>query len=176
MPSALDKFIDRLRESGLIPPAELDALLAEIPTPQKADVEPLARELVKRKKVTVYQVQEIYAGRGSKLNLGNYRILEKLGQGGMGMVLKAEHRRMERIVALKVMSKAAVESPDAVKRFHREVKAAAKLNHPNIVTAFDADEAAGVQEAITRSADAVTLWMTEGLAPAMNLFNRQDAT
>ena len=143
MPSALDKFIDRLRESGLIPPAELDALLAEIPTPQKADVEPLARELVKRKKVTVYQVQEIYAGRGSKLNLGNYRILEKLGQGGMGMVLKAEHRRMERIVALKVMSKAAVESPDAVKRFHREVKAAAKLNHPNIVTAFDADEAAG---------------------------------
>ncbi len=46
----------------------------------------------------------------------------------------------------------------------------------HVLGGFDADEAAGVQEAITRSADAVTLWMTEGLAPAMNLFNRQDAT
>ncbi len=70
-------------------------------------------------------------------------ILDKLGQGGMGMVLKARHRRMGRVVALKVMSPAAVKSKDAVKRFHREVQTAAKLTHPNIVTAFDADEAKG---------------------------------
>ena len=61
----------------------------------------------------------------------------------MGMVLKARHKRMARVVALKVMSPAAVKSPDAVKRFHREVQTAAKLTHPNIVTAFDADEAKG---------------------------------
>ena len=49
----------------------------------------------------------------------------------MGVVLKAQHKRMKRMVALKVMSPTAVKSPDAVKRFHREVEAAAKLTHPN---------------------------------------------
>jgi formylglycine-generating enzyme required for sulfatase activity len=58
-------------------------------------------------------------------------------------VLKAEHRRMERLVALKVLSPKFTESPAAVARFQREVKAAAKLNHQNIVTAYDADEAGG---------------------------------
>ena len=75
--------------------------------------------------------------------MGSYHLLEKLGQGGMGVVLKARHRRMDRVVALKVMSPAAVKSQEAVKRFHREVQAAAKLEHPNIVAAYDADEALG---------------------------------
>ena len=78
-----------------------------------------------------------------RVTLGNYVLLDNLGQGGMGMVLKARHRRMGRVVALKVMSPASVKSPDAVKRFHREAQTAAKLTHPNIVTAFDADEAKG---------------------------------
>jgi serine/threonine protein kinase len=61
----------------------------------------------------------------------------------MGMVLKARHKRMDRVVAIKILSAKALQSPDAVKRFGREVQAAAKLHHPNIVTAFDADEAHG---------------------------------
>jgi len=60
------------------------------------------------------------------------------------MVLKAEHRRMKRVVAVKVISPEAVKTPDALKRFHREVEAAARLTHPNIVAAFDADEVKGV--------------------------------
>lgn len=75
--------------------------------------------------------------------LGNYKILGEIGHGGMGLVLKAEHTRMERIVALKILSPKVTESPDAVRRFEREVKAAAKLEHPNIVIAHDADEANG---------------------------------
>jgi serine/threonine protein kinase len=59
------------------------------------------------------------------------------------MVLKARHKRMDRVVALKILSAKALQSPDAIKRFEREVQAAAKLNHPNIVTAHDADEAHG---------------------------------
>jgi hypothetical protein len=70
-----------------------------------------------------------------------YRILELLGAGGMGAVYKAEHRRMERFVALKVMSPDLMDRPEMVERFHREVKAAALLTHPNIVTAYDADQA-----------------------------------
>jgi serine/threonine protein kinase len=69
-----------------------------------------------------------------------YEVLELLGSGGMGAVYKAEHRRMERLVALKVISPSLVDRPDMVARFGREVKAAARLTHPNIVTAHDADQ------------------------------------
>jgi hypothetical protein len=71
-----------------------------------------------------------------------YEVLELLGSGGMGAVYKAQHRRMERLVALKVISPTLVDRPDMVERFGREVKAAARLAHPNIVTAFDADQVA----------------------------------
>ena len=61
----------------------------------------------------------------------------------MGQVYKAEHRRMERIVALKILPPATTRSKENLLRFQREVKAVAKLSHPNIVTAYDADEAKG---------------------------------
>jgi hypothetical protein len=70
-----------------------------------------------------------------------YRVLGLLGSGGMGAVYKAEHRRMERHVALKVMNPGLVDRPAMAERFQREVKAAARLAHPNIVTAYDADQA-----------------------------------
>ncbi len=77
------------------------------------------------------------------LVLGNYVVLDKLGQGGMGVVLKAEHRRLKRLVALKVMSPNIVKTPEILMRFHREVEAAAKLRHNNVVATDDADEAKG---------------------------------
>ena len=70
-----------------------------------------------------------------------YKILGLVGQGGMGAVYKAEHRLMERLVALKVISRSFTANPQAVERFRREVKAAAKLSHANIVTAHDAEQA-----------------------------------
>ncbi len=70
-----------------------------------------------------------------------YRVLGLIGHGGMGAVYKAEHRKMERLVALKVINPAFVSSPAALERFEREVKTAAKLSHPNIVAAHDADAA-----------------------------------
>ncbi|MBI3866060.1 MAG: DUF1080 domain-containing protein [Planctomycetia bacterium] len=73
------------------------------------------------------------------------------------MVFKAEHRRMKRVVALKVMSATAMKSPDAVKRFRREAEAAAKLTHPNIVAAFDADEAKGQHFLVTEYVDGIDL-------------------
>jgi hypothetical protein len=72
-----------------------------------------------------------------------YRILRKLGEGGMGAVYEAEHRMMERIVAIKMISASLVDSPAAIERFEREVRAAAKLEHANIVRAYDADQAGG---------------------------------
>ncbi|MCA9128281.1 MAG: protein kinase [Planctomycetales bacterium] len=69
-----------------------------------------------------------------------YRIVEHVGKGGMGEVYKAEHRMMERTVAIKMINQAFVQNQQASVRFHREVKAAAKLAHPNIVTAYDAEQ------------------------------------
>ena len=74
---------------------------------------------------------------------GNYVLHEQIGCGGMGRVFRASHRRMNRDVAIKVLSPTLVTSDEARQRFQREVEAAAKLTHPNIVAAYDADEAGG---------------------------------
>ncbi|MGL5095493.1 MAG: serine/threonine protein kinase, partial [Planctomycetia bacterium] len=100
-----------------------------------------ARQLVKIGRLTAYQANCVFHGRFANLSLGDYLLLDKLGEGGMGAVFKALHRRMERVVALKVLPTSATRTPAAVERFHREVKAAARLLHPNIVAAFDAGQA-----------------------------------
>src|SRR5262245_29562096 len=74
-----------------------------------------------------------------------YRVIRPLGQGGMGVVYQAEHRLMERLVAVKVINHALLDHPETVERFNREVRAAAKLDHPNIVKAFDAEQAGELQ-------------------------------
>lgn len=73
-----------------------------------------------------------------------YRVLELLGSGGMGAVYRAEHRLMQRSVALKIINPRLVASESAVDRFRREIQAAARLQHQNIVTAFDAEQAGDV--------------------------------
>jgi eukaryotic-like serine/threonine-protein kinase len=73
-----------------------------------------------------------------------YRILNRIGEGGMGVVYRAEHRVMGRMVALKVLNTGVTSNPQAVDRFRREVRIASRLTHPNIVTAYDADEAGGL--------------------------------
>src|SRR5262249_39988925 len=86
-----------------------------------------------------------------------YRILGVLGAGGMGVVYKAVHRLMERVVALKVLNGNLTARPRFAERFRREVKAAARLAHPNIVTAYDADEAAGTHFLVMEYVDGTTL-------------------
>jgi tRNA A-37 threonylcarbamoyl transferase component Bud32 len=70
-----------------------------------------------------------------------YRILRELGRGGMGVVYQARQTVMDRQVVIKVINKSLLDNPDALERFRREVRAAAKLAHPNIVTAYDAEQA-----------------------------------
>lgn len=73
-----------------------------------------------------------------------YHIVELIGRGGMGNVYRAEHRLMNRPVAIKLINSQLIQQPQAVERFRREVQAAAKLTHPNIVTAYDAEQAGDV--------------------------------
>ncbi len=86
-----------------------------------------------------------------------YKVLGRLGSGGMGVVYKAEHKVMGRTVALKVLNPAAVARPGAVERFRREVRLASRLSHPNIVTAHDADEAGGLHFLVMEYVDGVSL-------------------
>jgi serine/threonine protein kinase len=90
-------------------------------------------------------------------HLGQYEVLEKIGQGGMGTVYKALHIRLKRLVAMKMLSAARLADPPAVARFQREVEAVGRLSHPNIVQALDANEINGQHFLVTEFVDGVNL-------------------
>src|ERR1043165_9860043 len=100
-----------------------------------------AKALVDARLLTAFQVEALSARAPETLQVGNYDLLDKLGAGGMGTVFKARHRRMKRVVALKVLSSSLCKDATFVQRFQREVETIAQLSHPNIVMAYDADEA-----------------------------------
>jgi eukaryotic-like serine/threonine-protein kinase len=172
MPLSIDEFCRDLAEIGLLTPADVSQVVEALPPERRPqDTLALIRELVRVHRLTTYQAQQVYQGKGKGLLLGNYLVLDKIGQGGMGVVLKAEHKRMRRIVALKLIrlrTKGTKGQEATARRFHREVEAAAKLIHPNIVTAFDADEADGVSFLVMEFVDGVdlsTLVKLEGPLP-----------
>ncbi len=80
---------------------------------------------------------------GGPAEEGRYKIVGELGRGGMGIVYKVQDTVLDRIVAFKVLPQALVENPQAIQNFMREAQAAAKLNHPNIVTVYDTGELRG---------------------------------
>ncbi len=86
-----------------------------------------------------------------------YEVLQAIGAGGMGVVFLARHRLMDRRVALKVLRPALLERPAAVERFQQEVRLAARLSHPNIVTALDADNAGDVHFLVMEYVEGQTL-------------------
>jgi tRNA A-37 threonylcarbamoyl transferase component Bud32 len=108
-----------------------------------AEPRALARELLQRQWLTAYQVNQLLQGRGAELLLGPYVLLERLGEGGAGQVFKGRHRKMGRAIAVKVIRKELLTDAEVVGRFYREIQVLSRLDHPNIVHAYDAGPAAG---------------------------------
>ena len=151
---SIEQFGKNLVSSGLLTAEEVKALWNGLPAEGRPkDGDGFAQALVAAGKLTPFQAQELLAGRGARLLMGDYTIVAEIGAGGMGQVYKAQHRRMKRVVALKVMSSAAMKDAAAVKRFQREVEAAARLEHPNIVTAYDSGEAGSVKYLVMQFVD-----------------------
>lgn len=139
MPESAEKILKELTDVGLLSPEEVTQYDSEA----ASGSEILMERLVKDGVVTEYQAKKFLAGQASDIAFGDYLVIRELGQGGMGTVLLARHRRMDREVAIKVLPVMALGSEASVARFYQEVKVAAKLKHPNIVHAYDAGDHRG---------------------------------
>lgn len=138
------QLVEKLSEVGILSGDEAAALHDCVSNgSEEREPEKLVAKLVSSGKLTEYQASALLKGRPDLL-LDKYLILDLIGAGGMGMVFKALHRTMNRVVAIKMISQNLLSSPELVKRFQREVRVAATLEHPNIVRAYDADQAKGV--------------------------------
>jgi serine/threonine protein kinase len=137
-----DQFVRNLNDSGLWSQQEIDETLRDLAGAGAApDGAALAQLLVAAGKLTGFEAEAIYQRRFAELVIGNYEVLDRLGVGAMGTVYKGRHRHLQRVVALKVLPRELGQTREMARRFQREVEAIARLNHPNIVMAYDADEA-----------------------------------
>ena len=105
-----------------------------------SEARPLAKIMVQRGWLTVFQINQILAGRGSELVIGPYHVLDRLGQGGLSSVYKARHSVHCWEVALKLIQPEVIANAEGRRQFLGEMEAMARLEHPNIVQFCDADE------------------------------------
>src|SRR5260370_3228506 len=133
----VDSLLEQAVQAGLLHD-DIIAARTSLPANKQDSPKEVVTELVRRGKLTRFQATHILKGRVKALVLGNYIVLEPIGQGGMGMVFRARHTLMDRTAAVKLLPATLSKNPDDVKRFLREMKAAAKLEHPNIVQHYDA--------------------------------------
>jgi serine/threonine-protein kinase len=140
------RFWQAARQSGLIDEEALQVCLAAVP-PEKREAEHLdrrlARQAVQQGKLSIWQAQQLMAGRSSGFKIDRYTLIEMIGQGGMGRVYLAKDTRLNRRVALKILSPDRMNNPRAIARFQREARVGAQLQHENLVRIYDEGEANG---------------------------------
>ena len=137
--------LEPLLDAGVLDAQQLSEVLSHTSESLRPINAPeLIELLVRRHLLTPFQAQQLLDGQGQALVLGDYVLLGRIGAGGMGQVFKAQHRHMKRFAAIKLLPDALTKDTAAIKRFQREVEAAARLSHPNIVQAHDASVQRGV--------------------------------
>ena len=142
-------FCQAALASGLLSEEQLEAARAELAkaSPGGISDELLANQLIQQGELNLWQAEQLKAGR-SKFNLGEYQIVDSIGQGGMGQVFLAEHGMMGRLCAVKVLP-LEKSTPESINSFTREMRAIAQLDHENLVTAFHAGRDRNVYYLVT---------------------------
>lgn len=135
MPSAYQSLVERLVKSRLISESELaGAKEAVAHRGERAELL-LVNRLVEQGTLTAWQGLQLLGGRVS-FHIGSYKLLQRVGHGGVAAVYKAQHTEIGHIVALKVFPESLLEQPDSAARFRRETQASVRVNHPNVVAGY----------------------------------------
>ena len=159
-PANNDELLDFVAKSGVVEDVRLRsyvARLAEQPGTLPANPEGLAAALVRDGIITSFQAEHLLQGKWKRFFLGKYKVLEKLGTGGMGTVFLCEHKVMKRRVAVKVLPAAKAQDQASLQRFYREARAVAAVDHPNLVRAYDIDEDEGLHFLVMEFVDGINL-------------------
>jgi CheY-like chemotaxis protein len=149
--ASINRLLQTLIGMALVRSDEWNSLpaLVQEELSRLSDSSLLLGRLVQKGLLTQYQADRISKGAMAELILGNYRVLDFLGSGAMSSVFKAEHRRLHRPVAIKVITLAESDDPRILERFFNEMWIVAHLQHPNIVVAFDAGELPSTRIGVT---------------------------
>ncbi len=156
-PASTTDLLDLVVRSGIYQPADFDQRVARIPG---LPTDPLraANILVESGVLTRFQAKHLLTGKYKGFKVGKYVVRDVLGKGGMGTVYLAEHQGLRRSVALKILAPVTeANTRVAVERFLREARAAAALDHPNIVRIYDAGESGDLRYLVMEHVDGVTL-------------------
>ncbi len=141
-PATIEEFLDLIRKSGVADSKQLEPHVQKLRAAGGVPTEPakFAGILIRDGFLTHFQAEHLLQGKWRRFTIGKYKVLEKLGSGGMGQVYLCEHKLMRRRVAVKVLPTAKAADDSARERFYREARAVAALDHPNIVHAYDIDQ------------------------------------
>src|SRR5262249_10338967 len=136
------EFLTLVHKSGIVDDKRFAAYLErDRPTdPLPSEPKQLAERLVRDGLITHFQAEQFLQGKWRRFTIGNYKVLERIGSGGMGSVVLCDTKFMKRRAAVKVLPSAQSNDPAAIERFYREARAVAALDHPNIVRAYDIDQ------------------------------------
>ncbi len=137
VPSCSEELIELIRKSGLVDDSSFFQWVDENRNQFKDHPKDFLDQAIEAGFITEFHARHFIVGKYRGFILGKYRILNRLGIGGMGYVYLAEHSSLKRKAAIKVLPSNRQKDPEAVKRFYREARASAVLDHPNIVKAFD---------------------------------------
>jgi serine/threonine protein kinase len=140
MKPEVELAISELVKHGVIHKDEIDSALEKYPESAVIDDRDALGDFLEQiGLITAFQAGELRNKRIADLVMDNYLILDRLGEGGMGTVFRARHKRMRRIVAIKVLNPEIQENADHLQRFQREIETLARLNHQGVIQAYDAD-------------------------------------
>ncbi|MFL5331571.1 MAG: serine/threonine-protein kinase [Gemmataceae bacterium] len=144
-PATTDEFLKLLQRSQLLPNDQVEEFLKG-PGSVAIHGKPseLAESFVTAGRLTKFQADQLLKGKFRGFTIGKYRVLDRIGAGGMGQVFLCEHPQLKRRAAVKVLPTDRAKDPGLLGRFLREARAAATLDHPHIVRAFDVDSENGL--------------------------------